>query len=189
MTLFWRALLCSLSLLACDRQAPPAPKPLTSAATEPSATTSPVEQLERLDTRAAVPLLPMMANHQKQNMRDHLLVVQEIISALADNDFPSIEHAASRMGFSQQMGQMCTHMGAGAPGFTEQALHFHHTADTIAAAARTRDRAAVLTALSGTLQTCTSCHAAWKQRVVDEQTWEQATSSPNPATESHGANP
>ena len=189
MTLFSRALLCSLSLLACDRQAPPAPRPLNSAATRPSPATSPVDELDGLDTRAAVPLLPMMANHQKQNMRDHLLVVQEIVGALTSNDFATIEHAVSRMGFSPPMGQMCTHMGAGAPGFTEQALHFHRTADTIAAAARARDRAAVLTALSDTLHECTSCHAAWKQRVVDDQTWGQATSSATPAAESHGANP
>ncbi len=37
------------------------------------------------------------------------------------------------------MGAMCTHMGAGAPGFTEQALHFHHTADKIGDAARKHD--------------------------------------------------
>lgn len=189
MKAFSRALLCSLWLFACERQAPPAPSTVNSAAAPPSAAPSPVELLDRLDTRAAVPLLPMMANHQKQNMRDHLLAVQDIVGALAGDDFSTIEHAASRIGYSEQMGQMCTHMGAGAPAFTEQALHFHHTADSIAAAARKRDRAAVLAALSATLQTCTSCHAAWKQRVVDEQAWGQATSSPAPALQSRGTNP
>ncbi|HEY6559065.1 MAG TPA: hypothetical protein VI072_17395 [Polyangiaceae bacterium] len=133
-----------------------------------------------MDTRTPVPLLPMMANHQKQNMRDHLVAVQEIVTALASDDYPAIERAAGRIGFSEQMGQMCTHMGAGAPGFTEQALNFHHTADRITAAAHDRDRARVLTELGATLQTCTSCHAAWKQQVVDEPTWQRLTSAAPP---------
>lgn len=137
-----------------------------------------------MDTRAPVPLLPMMANHQKQNMRDHLVAVQEIVAALATDDFAGVERAAGRIGFSEQMGQMCTHMGAGAPGFTEQALNFHHTADRISAAARDRDRARVMTELGATLQTCTSCHAAWKQQVVDEPTWTRLTPSTPPT---HGA--
>lgn len=152
---------------ACSREtpiaAPPAPPPSAS------------EALDKLDTRTPLPLLPMMANHQKQNMRDHLVAVQEILAALATDDFTAIERAAGRIGFSQQMGQMCTHMGSAAPGFTEQALAFHHTADRISAAAREKDRAKVLTELNATLQTCTSCHAAWKQQVVDEPTWNKLT--------------
>jgi cytochrome c556 len=62
-------------------------------------------------------------------------------------------------------------MGAATPGFTEQALNFHRTADTIASAARERDRAAVMQALAATLATCTGCHATFRQRVVDESEW------------------
>ena len=162
----------------CAREAPRAAPPAAPA--DPSAH----EVLERMDTRAPVPLLPMMANHQKQNMRDHLVAVQEITAALATDDFPAIERAASRIGFSEQMGQMCSHMGAGAPGFTEQALDFHHTADRIGAAARDRDRARVVTELGATLRTCTACHAAWRQQIVDEPTWRRLTSMAPPT---HGA--
>lgn len=169
----------SLALsIGCVREAPHAP-PLASQA-QPSAH----EALDRMDTRAPVPLLPMMANHQKQNMRDHLVAVQEITAALAADDFPAIERAASRIGFSEQMGQMCSHMGAGAPGFTEQALNFHHTADRIGTAARDRDRARVVTELGATLRTCTSCHAAWRQQIVDEPTWRRLTATAPPM---HGA--
>ena len=173
-------------LLGCNRETPPAPA-TSAAASATTAQTSAAEALDRMDTRVPVPLLPMMASHQKQNMRDHLVAVQEIVSALAADDFAGVERAAGRIGFSEQMGQMCTHMGAGAPGFTEQALAFHHTADRIATAARERDRARVLTELGATLQACTSCHAAWKQRVVDETTWQKLTSAapPTPA----GAHP
>ena len=131
--------------------------------------------LDSMDQRSPVPLLPMMANHQKANMRDHLLAVQEIVAALGTMDFAAIEKSAGRMGYSQQMGQMCTHMGAGAPGFTERALSFHHTADKIGDAARKRDSNAVMKALTDTLATCTSCHAMFKQEVVDEATWTATT--------------
>ena len=170
-------------LAACSRESPPAPAATSSVTAAPSAASA-ADALDRMDTRAPVPLLPMMANHQKQNMRDHLVAVQEIVAAIATDDFAGVERAAGRIGFSEQMGQMCTHMGAGAPGFTEQALNFHHTADRISAAARDRDRARVLTELGATLQTCTSCHAAWKQQVVDEPTWTRLTSSAPPT---HGA--
>jgi hypothetical protein len=77
-------------------------------------------------------------------------------------------------------------MGAGAPGFTEQALNFHHTADTIATAARQHDRAAVMRALASTLQTCTGCHATFRQSVVDDATWTRLTSTPAPSGHPHG---
>ena len=74
-------------------------------------------KLAALDTRTPVPLVPMMANHQKQSMRDHLVVVQEIVASLASKDFAAIERTASRIGYSEEMGTMCSHMGAGAAGF------------------------------------------------------------------------
>ena len=140
------------------------------------------DALDAMDTRTPVPLLPMMADHQKRNMRDHLLAVQEIVAALAADDFAAIERSAARIGYSEQMGQMCVHMGAGAPGFTDKALEFHRTADTIAEAARARDRARVISALGATLQTCTGCHATFRQQVVDEATWNRITGTAAPST-------
>jgi hypothetical protein len=119
----------------------------------------------------------MMAEHQKENMRGHLVAVQQIVAALAVDDFAGIAKAATDIGYSFEMAQMCTHMGAATPGFSEMALNFHRTADTIADAARINDRSAVLTALDKTLQTCTGCHAVFKQEVVDAATWEQITST------------
>jgi hypothetical protein len=138
--------------------------------------------LDAMDTRTPVPLLPMMADHQKRNMRDHLLAVQEIVVALAADDFAAVERSAGRIGYSEQMGQMCAHMGAGAPGFTDKALEFHRTADTIAEAARARDRTRVLSALGATLQTCTGCHATFRQQIVDEATWNRITGTAAPST-------
>ncbi|MBX3184961.1 MAG: hypothetical protein KF915_20230 [Polyangiaceae bacterium] len=177
------------ALISCAPEPPPVPaaqpsaevaSPHVDASPAPSAASA-VEVLDAMDTRTPVPLLPMMAHHQKENMRDHLVAVQEIVSALAKEDFVAVERAAKRIGYSDTMGRMCTHMGAGAPGFTEQALNFHRTADRIGARARDSDREGVLKELGATLQTCTTCHASWKQQVVDEPTWRRATSQAPPS--------
>jgi cytochrome c556 len=119
------------------------------------------------DARTPVPMPPMMAQHQKEQMRAHLSAVQEIVAALAQNDFKGVEAGSKKIGYSDSMAQMCQHMGAGAPGFTDTAIAFHKTADTIGAAARKKDRAAVLSALGATLSTCVGCHATYKQQIVE----------------------
>jgi len=170
MTIRIAAVVLVVALCACQKTAP-SPTPAASAHAV----------LDALDKRAPVPLLPEMANHQKENMRDHLLVVQQVVLGLAAHDFDAIAEAGKRSGFSEQMGQMCTHMGAGAPGFKDQAFKFHHTADTIADAARQHDEAGVIKALGDTLQTCTGCHANYRQAVMDGAAWDAAVAK-MPAT-------
>lgn len=118
-------------------------------------------------------------------MRDHLLAVQEIVVALSNEDYAGVEKAARRIGYSETMAQMCTHMGAGAPGFTEQGIAFHRAADGIVEAARQGDRQRVLAELGATLATCTSCHAKWKQQVVDDATWQRVTQMTPPMHGQH----
>ena len=174
-----RSLLVTVIVAACRA----GDEPRQAQGTDDHAT--PAVALDSMDTRTPVPLVPMMANHQKQNMRDHLLAVQEIIAALGTKDFAAIEKSAARVGYSEQMGQMCTHMGAGAPGFTEAALDFHHTADKIGDAAKKHDPDAVLKALDETLATCTSCHRTFKQQVVDDATWATLTKQVPPSSPMH----
>jgi len=189
---FTVAIALAAAFFSCKATEPqPDAAPAATVVAAPSASTAAApcvaqEALDRMDTRTGVPLLPMMANHQKQNMRDHLAAVQEIVAGLGAADFAAIEKSASRIGYSEQMGAMCTHMGAGAPGFTEKAIAFHKTADGIAAAAKRKDRDAVLSALAATLSTCTGCHSTWKQQVVDDATWTKATSQAPPTHPMHG---
>jgi cytochrome c556 len=132
------------------------------------------------DPRKPLPLTEMMAEHQKQNMRDHLAAVQAIVSALTRDDMAAVATATDRIGFSEAMGQMCEHMGAAAPGFNDLAVGFHRTADTIGLAAKAGDRAEVLAALDRTLQACVACHASYKQEIVDQATWTRlATAAAN----------
>ena len=136
-----------------------------------------VAELGTLDYRRPLPLQPMMAWHQKQNMMEHLVAIRQITQGLAEDDWEAITAASATLGSSPQMLQMCEHMGAGAEGFTELALEFHQRADAIGRAAEARDSAEVLRATSHTLEACTSCHATYRQDVVDATTWEARTSS------------
>jgi hypothetical protein len=129
------------------------------------------------ETRKPLLLPAMMAEHQKQNMREHLAAVQAIVAAVGHDDMEGASKAAARIGYSDVMGQMCQHMGAATPGFTTMALTFHHTADTIGEAARRGDRAGVLAALDQTLQACVGCHATYRQEVVDAGTWKRLTAT------------
>jgi len=149
----------------------------TGSSTRTANATTPLHAGEDLyDSRIPVPLLPRMAAHQRENMRDHLAAVQQILAAVSAEDFAAVETNAARIGYSEQMGQMCERMGAGAPGFNELALNFHRTADTIVPPAKARDTAATLKAVSATLQTCVACHAVYRQQIVDEATWERIMS-------------
>lgn len=131
--------------------------------------------LAKMDPRTPVPLQPMMAWHQKQNMMAHLVAIQEISEALSTKDWAGVERAAKSIGYSDSMATMCRHMGAGAKGFTDLALTFHRRADTIVAAARKKDTQAVLKATALTLKACTTCHTKYRQDVVDAPTWAQRT--------------
>lgn len=137
----------------------------------------PIDDLYAMDTRRPVPLQPMMAWHQKQNMNEHLVAIQRIVAAAAVEDWDGVAEASALIESSPQMQQMCQHMGSGAEGFTDLALEFHTRADTIAPAAESQDVSAVLQATSHTLEACTSCHATFRQDVVDAATWQERTGS------------
>ncbi len=132
---------------------------------------SPAEELNQLDTRTPVPMPPYMALHQKQNMREHLEAVQGIMAGLSKKDFKAVATAAKRMGFSDEMGKMCQHMGAGAAGFTEQAIQFHKSADEIVRFAEMKDLQGIIARLNNTLNKCTACHSTFRQQIVDEATY------------------
>src|SRR3954468_10445355 len=98
-----RIVLIAGSLAAC-RRAPAPPSPITTAApasASPAPSASGAQAaLDVLDTRVPVPLLPMMANHQKQNMREHLVALQAIVAGIGSNDFAAIDAASKRIGYS-----------------------------------------------------------------------------------------
>ncbi len=179
------ALFALFMLGACKSE--DAPKLKEHPAHQPaSAPSLPMTELGELDHRRPVMLRPMMAWHQKQNMMEHLVAIQRITGGLAQKDWEEVASASALIETSEQMQQMCQHMGAGAPGFTEMALDFHRRADAIGEAARAHDASAVLRATSNTLQACTGCHAMFRQEVVDAKTWQQRTGASGDPKMNHG---
>ena len=176
MNLYIVVLPVTLLLTACSGE-PAATPPAGTDPTAGSAGFQAFAELASLDPRKPVPLKPIMAWHQKQNMQEHLVAIQRIIGALGREDWDAVSRASELIESSPQMQQMCRHMGAGADGFTELALDFHRRADAIGEAARARDTGSVLRATSHTLEACTGCHAAYRQEVVDSDTWQQRTAS------------
>lgn len=162
---------------SAPRAAPAAPPPAGSTAQD---------ALAALDPRTPVPLQPMMAWHQKQNMMAHLVAVQEIAAALAAEDFAAAAEASRAIESSPRMRAMCEHMGSGAEGFTSMALEFHRRADAIGAAARREDLKDALQATAHTLEACTSCHAKYRQDVVTADAWQARTGSAHQPAGHHG---
>ncbi len=157
-----------VSFAGCaPKEAPPSPP-------------DPRDAAAAMDNRAPLPLTPMMATHQKEMMRDHLVAVGEITAALSTDDWAAIESAAGRLGSSPQTSMMCQHMGAGAPGFTERGLAFHTTSDGIGEAARAKDRGGVVKATATTVASCTACHARFRQDIVSDAAYAAATGSAQP---------
>lgn len=112
-------------LLAGCSQPRPAEAPPAPATHAPPAT--PADPLAAFDSRAPLPLLAPMAAHQREQMRGHLAAVHDVVAAVARDDLGAAAVAGDRLGTSDSMMEMCSHMGAGAPGFTERALAFHRT--------------------------------------------------------------
>jgi len=184
----------SLALVAvgCQNAQPtPSANPAASAATSsaavqpPAATSDPMAELATMDHRRPVPLQPMMAWHQKQNMMEHLVAIQRITDGVAREDWEEVQKASALIESSPQMQMMCRHMGAGAEGFTPMALEFHQRADAIGEAAKAGDAQAVLSATSHTLQACTACHAAYRQEIVSAAEWQERTGEAHDPTMMH----
>lgn len=183
------ALLLPVVLSACS------PTPVAVPVSPPEASTAPVpaaagadprDEAEQMDTRTPVVLTPRMATHQKEQMRDHLVAVNQIVTALVSDDWLAMEAAAARLGSSPDTSMMCQHMGAATPGFTARGMEFHSIADGIGVAARAKDHAGVVKALGQSLAACTSCHADYRQEVVSGPAYALATGTP-PPTHSEGA--
>ena len=173
---------------ACrNRESVPSGAAVMSTASHDEAACRAARELAALDPRETVPLQPMMAWHQKQNMMDHPVAIQQITDALVREDWDGVARASAMIETSPEMERMCEHMGAGAAGFTETALDFHRRADQIGEAARLRDREAVLRATAHTLEACTGCHARFRQEIVDAAAWQARTGTRHDSGASHTA--
>ncbi len=114
------------------------------------------------DKRTPLNLPPMMAQHQKANMREHLKAVNEVIHHLGAKDFAAASRTAhEKLGMTPQMKQMCDNMPNET--FRTMALDFHQSGDALAEALKTKDTDRSLKALDTMLAKCTACHEMFRQ--------------------------
>lgn len=94
-------------------------------------------------------------------MRGNLNQVKQMLGALAENDFATIEKVANEMTFNKKKGDGLAIRGNAA--YTAMGVQFHAVRTMeLRDAARAKDGKRVVRALSSTLDTCTSCHATFK---------------------------
>lgn len=114
------------------------------------------------DARTPLNLPPMMAQHQKANMREHLKAVNEIVRYIGTKDFAMASTTAhEKLGLTAQMKQMCDNMPNET--FRTMALDFHQSGDALADVLKTKDTDKSLKALDTVLTKCTACHEMFRQ--------------------------
>ncbi len=114
------------------------------------------------DTRIPLNLPPMMAQHQKANMREHLKAVNEVVRYIGTKDFAMASKTAhEKLGITPQMKQMCDNMPNET--FRTMALDFHQSGDALGEVLKTKDTDRSLKALDAVLTKCTGCHEMFRQ--------------------------
>lgn len=138
------------------------------------------------DGRQWVNFPPEMRAHTLANMRDHLLALSEILSAMAEARYGSAARtAATRLGIDSPSAEGCKAEGAAdaaqastpgsmdlrmaqfmPEGMRRMGLDMHRSATAFAAAATaaetTGNPTPALAALSRVTQQCAGCHAAYR---------------------------
>lgn len=114
------------------------------------------------DTRTSLNLSPMMAQHQKTNMREHLKAVNEVIHDIVTKDFAAASKTAhEKLGLTAQMKQMCENMPNET--FRTMGFDFHKSGDALGDVLKTKDADKSLKALDTMLTKCTACHEMFRQ--------------------------
>jgi cytochrome c556 len=116
-----------------------------------------------MDERTSLNLSPEMKLQQLQNMRSHVAAVQSIAGHLANDEFDlAAEVAHSKLGLTEQMRMMCTHMSDNKD-FAKLALEFHQSGDQLGDTLKTGDMKKSLQALQTTMNYCVQCHSTFRQ--------------------------
>lgn len=94
-------------------------------------------------------------------MRKNLTSLGEMIDAMAEDDFKTVEKVADKMSFNEKKGQGLARRGN--PGFTAMGVQFHAVdAIAIKKAAETKNRNGTLRAMSRMVSSCVACHESFK---------------------------
>ncbi len=116
------------------------------------------------DGREAVALPAMMRDHMLGNMRDHLLALHEIQTALARGELDKAgDIAEARIGMSSLTSHNAAHMAPFMPkDMQATGTNMHHAASRFAMIAKEGDLPKALEGLSKITEQCVACHSAYR---------------------------
>lgn len=118
------------------------------------------------DTRELVELPEMMQTHMISNMRDHLVVINEILINMSTGQLDKAgEIAEVRLGMSSLESHHASHIAKFMPKAMQEAgTNMHKAASRFALRAEEGDKLKAYTALSEITSTCVACHAGYRIR-------------------------
>lgn len=116
------------------------------------------------DSRQQVDLPAPMKEHMMANMRDHLVVINEIQAALAVKDFDKVEDLAeNRLGQSSFQIHRASHLGRFMPeGMQRAGTDMHRAASRLALTAKEGDLQTTIAGLAEVTGRCVACHATYR---------------------------
>ena len=118
------------------------------------------------DSRQLVELPEMMQEHMLANMRDHLLVINEILIYLGDDKLDeAADVAESRLGMSSLKLHGASHMASRMPaGMQQMGTSMHRAASRFALKAEEGAALPAYSALSEVTSACVACHSSYRIR-------------------------
>jgi hypothetical protein len=114
--------------------------------------------------RQLVEFPDMMVQHMLGNMRDHLLAIHEIQTALAKGELDKAgDIAEQRIGMSSLVAHHAAQMAPYMPKTMQDiGTEMHHAASRFAIVVKEGDTLKALDGLSKITQQCVACHAAYR---------------------------
>jgi hypothetical protein len=113
------------------------------------------------DKRTPLKVPPMMKDHMRSNMRDHLAAVNETAKLIGAGNFQAASSVIhDRLGTNEEMTRMCGMFGNET--YKEMGLAMHTSADVLSAEIKSKDMGKIMKALSGTLEKCVACHDTFR---------------------------
>jgi len=118
------------------------------------------------DSRQLVKLPEMMQQHMMSNMRDHLVVINEILINLANDKLDqAADIAESRLGMTSLKSHGASHMVKFMPeGMQQAGTAMHRAASRFALKAQEGEVLPAYGALSEVTSACVACHSGYRIR-------------------------
>lgn len=118
------------------------------------------------DPRELVQLPEMMQQHMMSNMRDHLVVINEILVYMANGELEkAAEVAESRLGMSSLESHGASHMAKFMPeGMRQAGTRMHRAASRFSLKAQEGEVLPAYNALAEVTSACVGCHSGYRIR-------------------------